>query len=250
MKVEVKDLLQAGAHFGHKSERWNPKMSPFIYAKKSGIHVIDLEKTKEELEKALDYVSSLAKEGKTVLFVGTKRQAQEITKEEAEKAGMPYVNIRWLGGTLTNFKTVVSQVKKMVALREEKAKGEWEKYSKKEQALRKKELERLTEAIGGLENLKELPDALFIIDILKENIAIKEAKKMKIPTIAIVDTNTNPDIIDYVIPANDDAVKSIRFIAGKIADAISDEKELPVSKKEDKKDKEEKIDQKEEKEGK
>jgi small subunit ribosomal protein S2 len=220
MKIEVKDLLASGAHFGHKSEKWNPKMSSFIFGKKAGIHIIDLEKTQKKLEEALDFIAKEAKEGKTVLFVGTKRQAQDIIREEAKRCNMPYVEKRWLGGTLTNFTTIIGQVKKMVSLREDKEKGALEKFSKKEQAVMKKELVRLEEAIGGLESLKELPDVLFIVDIIKEDIAVKEAKKAGLKIVAVTDTNTNPEDVDYPIPANDDAVKSIKFITSKVSDAI------------------------------
>ncbi|MBA4319708.1 MAG: 30S ribosomal protein S2, partial [Flavobacterium sp.] len=178
MQVEIKELLEAGAHFGHKSEKWNPKMSSFIYTKKGGIHIIDLTKTKVKLVEALEFIKKSASEGKTVLFVGTKKQAQQVVKIEAEKASSPYVNIRWLGGTLTNFQTIIKQVKKLNSLRDEKEKGEWEKYSKKEKSVRQKQLENLEKSIGGLENLRAVPDVLYIIDTGKEHLAVKEAKKI------------------------------------------------------------------------
>ena len=221
MAVEIKGLLEAGAHFGHKSEKWNPKMKPFIFTKKSGIHVIDLIKTKEKLEEALDFIQKASSEGKIILFVGTKKQAQEIIKTEAEKAKMPYVVNRWLGGTLTNFQTVIKQVKKLNSLRSEKEEGEWNKFSKKEQAMKQKELERLEDTIGGLEDLKDLPDTLYIVDIVKENLALKEAKKLDIPVVGVVDSNSNPELVDYPIPANDDALKVIKLITEKVAEAIS-----------------------------
>ena len=220
MKVEIKDLLEAGAHFGHKSEKWNPKMKPFIFAKKSGIHIIDLTKTKEKLEEALDYVKKSVQEGKNILFVGTKKQAQQSIKEEAEKANMPYVSERWLGGTLTNFQTVIKQVKKLINLREEKEKGEWEKFIKKERIVKQKELERLEKSIGGLESLRELPDILFIIDITKEYLAVKEARRLEIPIVGIVDSNADPTLVDYPIPSNDDALKVIKLITSMIAQTI------------------------------
>lgn len=221
MKVEIKDLLEAGAHFGHKIEKWNPKMKPFIYTKKSGIHIIDLTKTKEKLDEALEHIKKETSEGKSVLFVGTKKQAQEIVKEEAEKAGMPYVNERWLGGTLTNFQTVIRQVKKLLTLRDEKETGEWEKFSKKERTMKQKELERLEKSIGGLEKLRELPNILFIVDIAKEHLAVKEARRLNIPIVAIVDSNTDPTLVDYPIPANDDALKVIKLITSAVADTIA-----------------------------
>lgn len=221
MEVEIKDLLEAGAHFGHKSEKWNPKMAPFIYTKRSGIHIIDLTKTKEKLEGALEYVKKMSEESKVILFVGTKKQAQDIIKTEAQRAGVPYVDKRWLGGTLTNFQTVIKQVKKLITLREDKEKGEWEKFSKKERSIKQKELEKLEESIGGLESLRELPDALYIVDIVKEHLALKEARRLEIPVIAIVDSNADPNLVDYPIPSNDDALKVIKLITEKIADAIS-----------------------------
>lgn len=229
MKIEEKELLEAGIHFGHKAEKWHPKMKPFLYTKRSGIHIIDLEKTKQKLEEALDFISKEASEGKKVLFVGTKRQAQDIVKEEATRIGMPYVAKRWLGGTLTNFRTVISQVKKLKELKEGKESGNWAKFSKKEQAMMKKELERLTDTIGGISELTELPQVLFVIDITKEHIAIKEAKRMGIPVVAVVDSNANPHIVDYAIPGNDDAVKAIKYMVSKVADAVA-QKATPVKK--------------------
>jgi len=234
MKIEQKDLLQAGVHFGHKSEKWNPKMSPFIFAKRSGIHIIDLEKTVEKLEVALDFIKKESAKGKKVLFVGTKRQAQDIVKKAAESCGMPYVNFRWLGGTLTNFPTVINQVRKMVDLRRQKESGELEKFSKKEQAVMKKELERLEKNIGGLEGLKSVPEVIFIIDVPKEHIAIKEAKKVGSKTVAVVDTNANPELIDFVIPGNDDAIKSIEYLSSLVKEAISEAYKENKSEEEDK----------------
>ncbi|NTU69285.1 30S ribosomal protein S2 [bacterium] len=229
MKIEEKELLEAGIHFGHKAEKWHPKMKPFLFTKRSGIHIIDLEKTKEKLEVALDFIAKEAAEGKKVLFVGTKRQAQDIIKEEATRAGMPYVANRWLGGTLTNFRTVISQVKKLKSLEEGKKSGTWEKFSKKEQSMMKKELDRLTDTIGGISELTELPQVLFVVDITKEHIAIKEAKRMNIPVVAVVDSNANPHTVDYAIPGNDDAVKAIKYMVSKAADAVL-EKATPVKK--------------------
>lgn len=239
MKVEIKDLLEAGAHFGHKSEKWNPKMEPFIFTKKGGIHVIDLTKTKVKLEEALDFLETAAKEGKTILFVGTKKQAQEIVKSEAERAGMPYVSERWLGGILTNFQTIIKQVKKLVSLRSEKINNAWEMFSKKERAVQQKELEKLEKSIGGLENLRDLPDVLYVVDSVKEHLAIKEAKRLAIPVVAIVDSNANPEIIDYPIPSNDDALKVIKFITAKVADAILEAKPKEIEEKEFKEEAEE-----------
>jgi small subunit ribosomal protein S2 len=220
MKIEEKELLEAGIHFGHKAAKWHPKMKPFLYTKRSGIHIIDLERTKEKLEEALNFISKEAAEGKKVLFVGTKRQAQDIIKEEAIRVNMPYVATRWLGGTLTNFRTVISQVKKLKSLKEGKESGNWAKFSKKEQSMMKKELERLTDTIGGIAELTELPHVLFVIDVIKEHIAIKEAKRMGIPVVAVVDSNANPNTVDYAIPGNDDAVKAIKYMVSKVADAV------------------------------
>jgi len=200
MSVEIKELLEAGAHFGHKSEKWNPKMKPFIFTKRGGIHIIDLTKTKEKLEQALDFVKKISEQGKVLIFVGTKKQAQEIIKTEAIRAGMPYVNERWLGGTFTNFQTIIKQLKKLITLREDKEKGEWDKFSKKEKSLKQKQLEKLEKSIGGLEKLRELPSALYVVDSTREHLAIKEAKKMNIPAIAIVDSNGDPNDVDYPIP--------------------------------------------------
>lgn len=240
MEVEIKDLLEAGAHFGHKVEKWNPKMKSFIYTKKSGIHIIDLTKTKEKLDEALNYIKKETGEGKTVLFIGTKKQAQDIVKEEAERAGMPYVNERWLGGTLTNFQTVIKQVKKLLALRDEKEKEEWNNFSKKERTLKQKELERLEKSIGGLEKLRELPNILFIIDIAKEHLAVKEARRLNIPIVAIADSNTDPNLADYPIPANDDALKVIKLITSAVSDSITGVK---PAEKEDKDFKEEETEE-------
>jgi len=243
MSVEIKELLEAGAHFGHKSEKWNPKMKPFIFTKRGGIHIIDLTKTKEKLEQALDFVKKISEQGKVLIFVGTKKQAQEIIKTEAIRAGMPYVNERWLGGTFTNFQTIIKQLKKLITLREDKEKGEWDKFSKKEKSLKQKQLEKLEKSIGGLEKLRELPSALYVVDSTREHLVIKEAKKMNIPAIAIVDSNGDPNDVDYPIPANDDAIKVVKFITTKMADAILEVK--PV-KEEEKDFREEKTEEGEE----
>jgi len=243
MSVEIKELLEAGAHFGHKSEKWNPKMKPFIFTKRGGIHIIDLTKTKEKLEQALDFVKKISEQGKVLIFVGTKKQAQEIIKTEAIRAGMPYVNERWLGGTFTNFQTIIKQLKKLITLREDKEKGEWDKFSKKEKSLKQKQLEKLEKSIGGLEKLRELPSALYVVDSTREHLTIKEAKKMNIPAIAIVDSNGDPNDVDYPIPANDDAIKVVKFITTKMADAILEVK--PV-KEEEKDFREEKTEEGEE----
>lgn len=238
MKVEIKELLEAGAHFGHKSEKWNPKMRPFIFTKRGGIHIIDLTKTQEKMNEALGFVEKFITQGKKILFVGTKRQAQEIVRREAEKAGMPFVDERWLGGTLTNFQTIIKRLKKLVSLRDQKEKGEWENFSKKERAIKQKELEKLERTIGGLERLRELPDALYVIDIIKEHLAVKEAKRLGVPVIAIVDSNADPTIIDYPIPSNDDALKVINLITTKMADAILEARPEKVTEKDFEKGKE------------
>lgn len=219
-KISMDELLEAGVHFGHQVHRWNPKMRSFIYGQKGGVHIFDLAKTVKRLEEALDFVKKLSQEGKTILFVGTKRQAQDIITKEAEKSGSPYVNQRWLGGTLTNFLTIKRQIKTLNDMEEEQKNGKWEDLIKKERLSLTRKLERLKANISGIKNLKALPDALFAIDVNKEYLAVAEAKKLGLPIIAICDTNSNPDGINYIIPANDDAIKSLRLLITKVADTI------------------------------
>lgn len=218
--VSMKALLEAGLHFGHQTRRWNPKMKRFIFAKREGIHIIDLQKTLINLRRAYEFVVDVAARGKPVIFVGTKKQAQAAIAEEATRCGQPYVNYRWLGGTLTNFVTIRSRLDYMEELLARREAGELERLPKKEAKRLEEELERLQRVLGGLRGLATLPGALFVVDPHREHIAVVEANKLGIPIVAIVDTNCDPDLIQYPIPGNDDAIRGIRLIAGKIADAV------------------------------
>ena len=219
-------LLEAGAHFGHQTQRWNPKMKKYIFGERNGIYIINLEQTTELLEKACDAVKSLAAKGKNVVLVGTKKQAVDIVREEAERAGCYYINRRWLGGTLTNFETIRARINKLRELEDLKESGYFEKLPKKEAATLMKQLDKLQKTLGGVKEMRGMPDMLFIIDQKKELIAIQEANKLNIPVVCMVDTNSDPDNIDYVIPANDDAIRSIKLITSKIADAVIAGKQL------------------------
>lgn len=218
--VQMKTLLECGVHFGHHTQRWNPKMKPYIFTERNGIHIIDLSRTIKLLQKAYDAVRDCVAEGGIVLFVGTKRQAQETIAEQAIRCNMPYINYRWLGGTLTNWPTIRSRVDYLIELEERRDLGEFDRLPKKEAHTLYKEIEKLTVRFGGLRNLRRRPDMLFIVDVRREHIAVKEANRLEIPVVAIVDTNCDPDPIDYLIPANDDAIRSIRLITTKIADAV------------------------------
>lgn len=218
--VTIKQLLEAGAHFGHQTSRWHPRMKSYIFTKRNGIHIIDLEQTIGLLDKAFDFVQQIVAEGGKILFVSTKKQAQDIIAEEAKRCGMYYVNQRWIGGVLTNFATIQSRIDHLVRLEDQQARGDFSRLPKKEALKLGEEILRLNRQVGGFKEMTSLPAALFIIDITKENIALAEAKRVGIPIIAVVDTNCNPDGIDYPIPANDDAIKAIRLICSKIADAI------------------------------
>ncbi len=223
MKTEISllDLLKSGAHFGHKTSRWNPKMKPYIFTVRNNIHIIDLEKTRTGLAKAADFAADLAKQGNNILFVGTKRQARDIVKQQAENCGMPYVNLRWLGGTFTNFRTIQKTVRKLEKLQQRKDSPDFElKYTKKERLLIEREIEKLTKLFEGIKNMKKTPAAVFIADIHHDDIALTEARKMKVPVIAIVDTNTDPGLVKYPIPANDDATAAVELITKTIAEAI------------------------------
>ncbi|PIU33228.1 30S ribosomal protein S2 [Candidatus Woesebacteria bacterium CG_4_10_14_0_2_um_filter_39_14] len=220
IKIGLKDLLDAGCHFGHQAQRWNPKMAPFLYGVRDGIHIFDLAKTKEGLEKAAEFAQQIASQGGQIIFVGTKRQAQAMIKEEALRVKMPFISERWLGGLLTNFDNLKKSIDKLKDLKEKKASGELEKYTKKENILIDREIARLERFFGGLVDLKELPAALFVIDVKKEQAALKEAAKKNIPVMAVVDSNTDPDLVDWVIPANDDAVGSVKLIVSLIAEAV------------------------------
>ena len=221
-RVQIEDLLLAGSHFGHLTRRWNPKMRKYIFMERNGIHIIDLKKTQQMLDEACDAVTKLSAEGKKILFVGTKKQAKAIVQKYATECESFYVSERWLGGMLTNFNTVRKSIKKLTDLQKDENEGNLDKYVKKERLKMIREKEKLEKVLNGIAKMTKLPGAIFIIDIKKEHIAIDEARKLNIPTFAIVDTNCDPDLIDYVIPANDDAVKSIEVITKAFADAIND----------------------------
>ena len=221
----MKQLLEAGVHFGHQTRRWNPKMAPYIFTERNGIYIIDLQKTVKKLEEAYMFVRDTAANGGEILFVGTKKQAGDSVKEEAERCGMHYVNARWLGGMLTNFKTIRRRIERLAQLRKMEEDGTFELLPKKEVVKLKLEIEKLEKFIGGIKNMSELPAALFIVDPKKEKIAVSEARKLGIPIVAIVDTNCDPDEVDYVIPGNDDAIRAVKLIAGKLADAVLEGKQ-------------------------
>jgi len=219
-QVTIKELLEAGAHFGHQTSRWHPAMKKYVFTKREGIHIIDLEQTAAMLDKACQFAKEVAAEGGIILFVGTKKQAQEAVEQEATRCGMYYVNQRWLGGVLTNFATIQARIDQLVRLEDQKSRGDFERLPKKEALKLEDGILRLNRQMGGFKEMTSLPNALFIIDPIKEKIALAEAQRMGIPVIAIVDTNCNPNEIDYPIPANDDAIKAIRLVCTKIADAI------------------------------
>ena len=229
MTVSMKEMLEAGVHFGHQKSRWNPKMASFIFTERGGVHIFDLAKTEEGLEAALKFVRNISANGGQILFVGTKKQAQTIVSDSAKSASMPYVTERWMGGMLTNFPTFLSQIRNLRKLAERIEENDF--ATKKQLVVAMKLAEKLEANLGGIKEMKKLPEAIFVIDIVREDIAIKEAKKIGIPVIAIVDTNANPDPIDYIIPGNDDAVKSIKIISEEIARVINENK--PVQEKEE-----------------
>lgn len=218
--VSMKQLLEAGVHFGHQTRRWNPKMEKYIFTERNGIYIIDLQKTVKMMEQAYQFVRNISQEGGSILFVGTKKQAQEAVKEEALRCDMFYINHRWLGGTLTNFQTIRKRIDRLHQLEKMEEEGVFDVLPKKEVVLLKKEQARLEKFLGGIKKMKDLPDAVFIIDPRKERIAVAEARKLNIPIISIVDTNCDPDEIDYVIPGNDDAIRAVRLFTSKIADAV------------------------------
>ena len=218
--VTMKELLEAGVHFGHQTRRWNPKMKEFIFGERNGIYIIDLQKTHRLLQDALQYVQDLAAQGRTLLFVGTKRQAQEAIAEEAKRCGMPYVNERWLGGLMTNFVTIRKSLDRMRELEMMSSDGRHDRLTKKEVARLEKERLKIEKNLVGIKGMKNVPDAVFVIDTRKEQIAVLEARKLKIPVVGIVDTNCDPDEVDHVIPGNDDALRAIRLFAGRVADAV------------------------------
>ena len=220
--VSMKQLLEAGVHFGHQTRRWNPKMAEYIYMERNGIYIIDLQKTVKKLEEAYDFARDTAADGGTILFVGTKKQAQDAVKEEAEKVGMYYVNARWLGGMLTNFKTMRTRIDRLAQLKKMQEDGTFDMLPKKEVIKLTNEIEKLEKYLGGVKDMKKLPSALFVVDPRKEHNAVAEARRLHIPIIAIVDTNCDPDEIDYVIPGNDDAIRAIRLISSSMASAVQE----------------------------
>ena len=223
--ISMKQLLEAGVHFGHQTRRWNPKMAPYIFAERNGIYIIDLSKTVGKVDEAYEFVKSVAAEGKNVLFVGTKKQAQQAVKDEAERCGMYFVNERWLGGMLTNYKTISERIKRLYAINKMAEDGTFEQLTKKEVMKLTQEAEKLEKYLGGIKDMKGIPAAMFVVDPKKEKIAVKEAKILGIPVVGIADTNCDPDDLDYVIPANDDAIRAVKLITGCRADAIIEAKQ-------------------------
>lgn len=222
--ISLMEMLKAGVHFGHKTSLWNPKMAPFIYTQRNNIHILDLEKTKNKLQDALNYAKDLASKGGVILFVGTKRQAKEEVRKAAESCGMPYVVTRWLGGTFTNFRTIQRTIKKMERLEKLMADGEIKKYTKKEQLMIQREVEKMKTFFSGIKEMKKLPDAIFVLDVKYDHIPVEEARQSKVKIIGLVDTNADPTKIDYLIPSNDDAIKVITYMAQVMADAVKEGK--------------------------
>ena len=218
--IAMKQLLEAGVHFGHQTRRWNPKMAEYIYTERNGIYIINLQKTVKKIVEAYDFIKEVAENGQDILFVGTKKQAQESVKEEAVRCGMPFVNARWLGGMLTNFNTIQKRIKRLAQLKAMEADGTFDLLPKKEVTKLNLEIEKLEKFMGGITEMKKQPAAMFIVDPRKERIAVLEAHKLGIPIVAIVDTNCDPDEVDYVIPGNDDAIRAVKLIAGAMADAV------------------------------
>jgi small subunit ribosomal protein S2 len=216
----MKQLLEAGVHFGHQTRRWNPKMREFIFAERNGIHIIDLAQTVDRLDIALNFVRDTIRAGESILFVGTKKQAQEALREEAERSGQHYVNTRWLGGMLTNFTTIKRRIQRLDALEARRDAGEFERLTKKEASKLNDEIMKLNAALGGIRKMRRVPGAVFVVDPHRESIAVAEARRLEIPIVAMTDTNCDPDLIDWVIPANDDAIRSVRLICAKVADAV------------------------------
>ncbi len=218
--ISMKQLLEAGVHFGHQTRRWNPKMAPFIFMERNGIYIIDLQKTVRKLDEAYAFVKSVVANGESIMFVGTKKQAQEAVAEEAGRCNMFFVNQRWLGGTLTNFQTIEKRIKRLHDLERMEADGTFDVLPKKEVITLRKEMDRLEKFLGGIRNMRQLPGALFVIDPRKERNAIAEARKLRIPIVAIVDTNCDPDEVDYIIPGNDDAIRAVKLLTATMADAV------------------------------
>ncbi len=230
-EVTMKQLLEAGVHFGHQTRRWNPKMLPYIYGERNGIHIIDLRQTVSQIADAVEFVKNLAADGGTVLFVGTKKQAQTAVADEATRAGQPYVNYRWLGGMLTNFATIQKRVFYMRELRRMEATGEINSLPKKERLKLRRELAKLEQNLGGVADLQRLPDAVFVVDVNTEATAIKEARRLDLPIIALIDSNSDPDGVQFVIPGNDDAIRAASLVAGAIADAVIEGREIASKRK-------------------
>jgi small subunit ribosomal protein S2 len=218
--ISMKQLLEAGVHFGHQTRRWNPKMARYIFQERNGIYIIDLQKTVQRLREVYDVVKDMSRRGKIFLFVGTKKQAQDVVREEAERCGMFYVNQRWLGGTLTNFQTIQKRIARLRELERQRDTGVFDALTKKEVSKLEDELSRLERFLGGIKDMPRLPDSIYVVDPRKERIAVLEARKLKIPIIAVIDTNCDPDEIDFPIPGNDDAIRAVKLMTGKIADAI------------------------------
>ena len=216
----MKQLLEAGVHFGHQTRRWDPRMAEYIFQARNGIHIIDLQKTSKKLDEAYEFMKEQAEEGKTVLFIGTKKQAQDCVKEAAEKTGMYYVNQRWLGGTLTNFKTIRKRIERLTQLEQMEQDGTFDVLPKKEVVLLRKEMDKLNKNLGGIKEMTEIPGVMYVVDPKKEHIAIQEARKLNIPVVGLVDTNCDPNDVDYVIPGNDDAIRAVKLIVSKMADAV------------------------------
>lgn len=218
--ITMKELLEAGVHFGHQTRRWNPKMAPYIFTERNGIHIIDLQKTVKMVDEAYNFMRNASADGANILFVGTKKQASDAIAEEATRAGQFYINHRWLGGTLTNWNTIKTRVQRLKDLKKMSEDGTFDRLPKKEVVLLKKQQAKLEKFLGGIEDMQDLPDVLFVVDPKKEEIAVKEANMLNIPVVAMIDTNANPDVVDVKIPANDDAIRAIRLITAKMADAV------------------------------
>ena len=223
--ISMKQLLEAGVHFGHQTRRWNPKMAEYIFTERNGIYIIDLQKTVKKVEEAYYFVRDIAASGEDILFVGTKKQAQDSIKEEAERVGMYYVNARWLGGMLTNFKTIQKRIERLAQINQMEEDGTFDMLPKKEVIKLKAQRDKLEKYLGGIKDMKKLPGAMFIVDPRKEKIAVQEAHSLNIPIVAIVDTNCDPEEVDYVIPGNDDAIRAVKLIAGRMADAVIESKQ-------------------------
>ena len=223
--VSMKQLLEAGVHFGHQTRRWNPKMAPYIFTERNGIYIIDLQQTIQRIDDAYDFIRKVAADGEPILFVGTKKQAQAAIKDEALRSGMYFVNERWLGGMLTNYKTISKRIARLAEIREMEADGTIDKYAKKEALKIRQEADKLEKFLGGIKDMKGMPGAMFVVDPKKEKIAVKEARTLGIPVVGIVDTNCDPDDVDYIIPANDDAIRAVKLITSAMADAVIEAKQ-------------------------